>query len=486
MMSGSDFLALLPIMVLGTASVVVMLAGAFHRGHVLAAKLSLVGLMATVAVLPVAARVQPRHVTALLAIDHYALFYTVLIVATSVAVTALSFVYLESRQDRQEEFYILLLLATLGAVVLVSSSHFASFFIGLELLSVSLFALIAYPVGPPFPLEASVKYLILAGVSSAFLLFGMALIYAELGTLDFSRIGTLLAAGQHAITAYWLFGLALVLTGVGFKLALVPFHMWTPDVYEGAPAPVAAFVATVSKGAMLALLLRYFVEAGGFRYGSILVALSVVAVASMLVGNFLALLQNNVKRILAYSSIAHLGYLLVAFLASGSMAVEAVTFYLVYYFITMVGAFAIVTLISSADPAREADDLEHYRGLFWRRPWLTGAFTSMLLSLAGIPLTIGFVGKFYVVAAGIGASLWLLVLTLVVGSAIGLYYYLRILVTLYLSPAPEGAGDKPAVLARATLPGHVVLAALTLMLVWLGIFPSALMRAIHAVAGAFA
>jgi NADH-quinone oxidoreductase subunit N len=485
-MSGIDFLALLPIIVLGTASVVVMLAAAFHRSHALAAWLSMGGLGATLAVLPIAASVQPRYVTPLLVIDPYALFYTALILATTVAVTALSFVYLESRQGRQEEFYILLLLAALGSVVLVSSSHFASFFIGLELLSVSLFALIAYPIGSQPPLEASVKYLILAGVSSAFLLFGMALIYAELGTLEFARMGALLTAGGHVTTAYWLLGLALVLTGVGFKLALVPFHMWTPDVYEGAPAPVAAFVATVSKGAMLALLLRYFALAGGYRYGSVFAALSVVAVASMLIGNLLALLQNNVKRILAYSSIAHLGYLLVAFLASGSMAVEAVAFYLVYYFITMVGAFAIVTLVAAADPSPEADDLGHYRGLFWRRPWLAGAFTAMLLSLAGIPLTIGFVGKFYVVAAGVGASLWLLVVTLIVGSAIGLFYYLRILVALYLSPIQEKTAERPLPLAAATLPGHVVLALLTLMLVWMGLYPSALIRTIHAVAAGLA
>jgi NADH-quinone oxidoreductase subunit N len=491
MMTGADLLALLPIIVLGTASVVVMLTAAFRRGHALCAVLSLVGLSAAIAVLPVAAWVEPRQVTALLTIDHYALFYTALILVTSLAVTVLSFVYLQPRQGRHEEFYILLLLAALGSVVLVSSSHFASFFIGLELLSVSLYALIAYPVGapfpcPPFPLEAGVKYLILAGVSSAFLLFGMALIYAESGTLDFSRIGAVLAAGGPAVSPYSLFGLALILTGVGFKLALVPFHMWTPDVYEGAPAPVAAFVATVSKGAMLALLLRYFAEAGGYRYGSILLALSVIAVASMLIGNLLALLQNNVKRILAYSSIAHLGYLLVAFLASGRLAVEAVSFYLVYYFITMVGAFAIVTLISSSDPAREADDLEHYRGLFWRRPWLAGAFTAMLLSLAGIPLTIGFVGKFYVVAAGVDASLWILVSALVVGSAIGLFYYLRILVTLYLPTPAKGEGGEGLLLASTTLPGHFVLAILTLMLVWLGVFPSALMSTVHALAGGFA
>ena len=222
-------------------------------------------------------------------------------------------------------------------------------------------------------------------------------------------------------------GLALTLTGFGFKLGLVPFHLWTPDVYEGAPAPVTAFVATVSKGAMFALLLRYFHGPGA--KGTVFVALSVVAVASMLVGNLLALLQDNVKRILAYSSIAHMGYVLVAFLAGGALAEQAVMFYLAAYFVTTLGALGIVTAISGAE--RDADRLTDYSGLFWRSPATAGVMTAMMLSLAGIPLTAGFLGKFYVVAAGASATVWWLVIALVVTSVIGLYYYLRVVVIMY-------------------------------------------------------
>ena len=194
-----------------------------------------------------------------------------------------------------------------------------------------------------------------------------------------------------------LVGVGLIIVGFSFKLALVPFHLWTPDVYQGAPAPVTAFVATVSKGAMFALLVRYFSVVDLRSHHALVIVFTLLAIASMVVGNLLALLQHNVKRLLAYSSIAHLGYLLVAFLASSVLATTAVTFYLVAYFVTTLGAFGVVTVLSTGE--REAESLDDYRGLVVRRPWLAALFTAMLLSLAGIPLTAGFVGKFYLTVA---------------------------------------------------------------------------------------
>jgi NADH-quinone oxidoreductase subunit N len=274
-----------------------------------------------------------------------------------------------------------------------------------------------------------------------------------------------------------LIGLGMIVIGVGFKLAIVPFHMWTPDVYEGAPAPVTAFVATVSKGAMFALLLRYLSGIDATAYGSLFVIFAVFAVASMFMGNLLALLQNNVKRILAYSSIAHLGYLLVAFLASGALAVTAATFYLVAYFLTTLGAFGVVSILSTAK--RDADAMDDYRGLFWRRPWLAGIFTASVFSLAGIPLTAGFVGKFYLLAAGVGSSLWLLVISLVISSVIGLYYYLRIIVAMYLQPlAPDQRETSPPILPLA---GGLALATVVLLLVWLGVYPGPVINVIQMV-----
>ncbi len=475
-MAPTDILTLLPLIILGAAAVIVMLVIAFYRNHLLTLILTLISFVLSFLALPAAAVAGNSQITPLLVIDHYAIFYIGLILVASFAVALLSYSYLDVQEGKPEEFYILLIIATLGSVTLAASSHFASFFIGLELLSVSLYAMIAYLRDREVNVEAGIKYLILAATSAAILLFGMALVYAELGTMQFNRLASLLGHPGSWSPVVLLTGIALLIVGIGFKLAIVPFHMWTPDIYQGAPAPVTAYVATISKGSMFALLLRFFLHIDFHSFSSLFLVFTLISIASMLAGNLLALLENNVKRILAYSSIAHLGYLLVAFLASGSLAVTAVTLYLVVYFITTLGAFGIVTVLSGRD--RDADRLEDYRGLFWDHPWLAGIFTAMLLSLAGIPLTAGFIGKFYLAAAGVGSSLWLLVIILVLASAIGLYYYLRIVVTMYTRP-PEGVRLLLAP-AGSPLAGNLVLAALTVLLFYVGIFPGGFIRIIQA------
>ena len=414
----------------------------------------------------------PRKVMSLLVLDQYALFYIGLILGATFAIAILCHGYLERHAETREELYVLLLVATLGSMVLVASSHFVSFFLGLEILSVALYALSAYLHTRRRPIEAGVKYLILAGSSSAFLLFGMALIYAQLGTMDLSRLEGLLVGAQNSPLV--LAGLTFIVTGIGFKLGVVPFHLWTPDVYEGAPAPVTAFIATISKGAIFALLLRYFYTIGAQHFRAVFVLFAIIAIASMLIGNLMALLQNNVKRILAYSSIAHMGYLLVAFEASGGMASEAVAFYLVAYFITTVGAFGVVTILSAEE--RDADTLEDYAGLFWRRPVLASIFTLMVLSLAGIPVTAGFLAKFYVVTAGASAGIWALILILVISSVIGLFYYLRIVATLYARRPEAAPHAEPHSIA-----GRYVLLALTILLIWFGVYPAPLLKVIRTV-----
>lgn len=478
-MTSHDCIALLPLLILAATSVLVMLGIAVRRSHLLTLVLTLLGLSASFFSLWVADGLAPRQVTSLLLVDHYAIFYIGLIVAACFVVALLSYGYFERCEGQREELYVLLLLATLGSAVLVASTHFASLFLGLEVLSVALYSLTAYLRDRRLPLEAGIKYLVLAASSAAFLLFGMALIYAELGTMDFAQIAARLSNGSGLHLANLLAGTALVVTGIGFKLGLVPFHLWTPDVYEGAPAPVTAFVATVSKGSMFALLLRYFYGSGWHLTSELYLVFSIMAIASMLAGNLLALLQDNVKRILAYSSIAHLGYLLVAFLAGGALGVQAVTFYLVAYFITTLGAFGVVALLSNGQ--READQLSDYRGLFWTRPVLAVMFTLMLLSLAGIPLTAGFVGKFYVLAAGASSAKWALVLTLVVTSVIGLFYYLRVVVAVF-SEMPHVGETALRSPVSAPLLGSCTVGVLTLLLVWLGVYPSQLLGWIRAAA----
>ncbi len=470
-MTSTDFVALLPFLILMGTAVLVMLTVAVRRRHAVSASLSFLGLGAALASLWPAAAAAPRQVTALLAIDPYALFYIGLLLAAAMAFVLLAYGYFQDYDGHRDELYILMLIATLGSAVLVASSHLVSLFLGLELLSVALYGMISYPHTRPLPLEAGLKYLVLAAASAAFLLFGMALIYYATGSMEFAGIAEGIArAGADAGWLLWP-GMALIITGFGFKLAVVPFHLWTPDVYEGAPAPVTAFVATVSKGAMFAVLLRYFYVSGAHGYGPVFVIFDIIAIASMFTGNILALLQNNVKRILAYSSIAHLGYVLVAFQAAGFLGVQAVTFYLVAYFVTTLGAFGVVTVLSRS--AGDADSLEDYRGLFWRNPVLAGIFTAMLLSLAGIPVTAGFIGKFYVVAAGASRSLWALIVILVVTSGIGVFYYLRIVAMLYES-APTSRTRQAVVPA-----GGLALVVLTVLLVWFGVVPRTLLDVIR-------
>jgi len=476
-MTFPDLAALLPFLVLAVTILVLMLAIAFRRSHALTAGLALAGLGAALASIFGAWPAAPRRVTPLLVVDGYALLFVGLLLAATFGVAVLAYGYLERQAGYREEFYVLLLLAALGATVLAASNHFASFFLGLEVLSVSLYGLIAYLRGRERSFEAGIKYLVLAAASGAFLLFGLALVYADQGTMAFDQIAWVGAAP----TALLLGGLAMMIVGLGFKLAVVPFHLWTPDVYEGAPAPVTAFVATVSKGGVFALLVRLFGPVDLSAQPSLWVVFALIAAASMLAGSLLALRQDNVKRILAYSSIAHLGYLLVAFLAGGDLATTAVIFYLAAYFVTTLGAFGVVTVLSGAGQDADADDLDDYRGLFWRRPWLAAVLAASLFSLAGMPLTAGFVAKFYVLAAGVGSALWWLAITLVLSSAIGLYYYLRIIVVMFQPAPPQEEG--PLLAPTLPLAAALVLALLTFLLVWLGIYPTFFLDLIRAALG---
>ncbi len=463
-MSRVDLLALLPFVLLSGATVLILIVIAIYRSHVVTVVLTAIGLILTVAALPVIYFTTPRQITPLLTMDGYALYFIGLICLAGLAVTLFSYQYLEQREVQQEEYYVLLLLAVLGSAGIVASSHFASFFLSLELLSVSLYAMIAYTRKELHGLEAAIKYLILAATSDAFLLFGMALIYAETGTMEFARVASAVTDGRITLL---LPGTGLFLVGLGFKLSLVPFHMWTPDVYQGAPAPVSGFLASVSKGAVFALMLRYVTVVDIRSYDSLFLALTLVAAVTMFVGNLLALMQNHVKRILAYSSIAHFGYLLVSVLAAGESAVMAAGYYIAAYFVTILGAFGVISLLSGAND--EPDLINQYKGLGWSSPWLAGVFTAVMLSLSGMPLTAGFFAKFYLIAAGIGSNLWLLVISLVISSIIGLFYYVRIIAVMFARPEFQ---PETAVHPAGAMAAGFILAILTLSLVWLGIYPT--------------
>ncbi len=464
-MTYDQTLALLPFILLAGASIVVILLIAFRLSHKVIQVAGFLMMCLVILAMWYVRGVLPESIMPLFIVDGFGALFTGLIVFSIMVIGLFSFIYFEEKEENPKEYYILLFLGTLGSALLTISTHFISFFIGLELLSVSLYALIAYLRNRNNAVEAGVKYLVLAALTSAFLLFGMALIYMDTGSMDFNGI----AQKINSSSALFFTGVGIMLVAIGFKLALVPFHLWAADVYQGAPAPVTTFIATVSKIGVFAVLLRFAQAIGLQQYSIVITIISVIAIASMIAGNLLALQQQNIKRLLAYSSIAHFGYLLVAFLPGDNDGVEASSFYLLAYSITLLAAFGVVTVLSSRQ--KDADELHSYRGLFWRNPVVAIVFTIALLSLAGIPLTAGFIGKFYVLSSGVAKGLWLPVVMLVVTSVIGLYYYLRIITTMF--GTSETIVPKEKTLNRFFYTAmYATLVILALLLFWLGISPA--------------
>lgn len=483
--SFDDLLPLLPLLIVTATSVAAMLMIGIRRSYIATGTITITGLLAATLVAVSMMDWTNQQVTPLLIIDQYSLLFTVVVCAAAMILAVLSFPYFFELDDQKEEYFLLLSVATIGAIVMVSSNHFVSTVLGLETLSMSLYGMIAYPLhsakAAKFPLEASVKYLILSAAASGFMLFGMALIYAQTGTLSFASVTELPVAGLG--DGYTIVALLMVVSGMAFKLSLAPFHMWTPDVYEGAPLPATAYLATIGKAAMFVVLLRFVRISDALSLDSMLTIFTLLAAASMLAGNLLALLQDNLKRILAYSSIAHMGYLLLALIAghyvTGTIAVESITFYLIAYVIMSLGAFGVASVISSSE--KEFDSIKEYRGLFWRNPLLATTFIAMLLSLAGIPLTIGFIGKFYIFLSGVEAGLWMLLAVLVLGSGIGLYYYLRI---VYRMLMPEKHTLPYRIGGVEGVSSYAVLAILLFLLLMFGVYPAPIMS-IVATASAF-
>jgi len=460
--------ALLPFIMLASASIVIILLIAFRASHTVIQVTGFLMMCIVVFTMWYVRDTLPRAIMPLFIVDGLAALFTGLIVLSVLVVGLLSYIYFEEREENPKEYYILIFLSTLGAAILTISRHFISFFIGLETLSVSLYALIAYLRTRNNAIEAGVKYLVLAALTSAFLLFGMALIYMDTGSMEFTAIANRLNAPDHS-PALFFTGVGIMMVAIGFKLALVPFHLWAADVYQGASAPVTSFIATVSKIGVFAVLVR-FAQAMHLQTNEFaIIIFSAIAVLSMIMGNVLALQQQNIKRLLAYSSIAHFGYLLVAFLPGNNAGIEASIFYLFAYAITILAAFGIITLLSTKQ--RDAEQLSVYRGLFWRNPVMAAVLTVALLSLAGIPLTAGFIGKFYVLTSGVGQRLWFPVITLVLTSVIGLYYYLRIISTLF-AESPVATIKEKTLHPFFYIATYAVLIVLAVLLLGVGVFPN--------------
>lgn len=469
-MSWGEYLQLTPIWVLNFGAIAVMLQVTFRRSEALARAITLASL--ALALLTV---IFPQGATGgaagrLFAADATGMLYLGLIVAASLAVTISCQGYLRHREEVKDEFYILLLLATAGAGVMAVSAHLLPFYLGLEILSVSLYGLVAYERENVRSTEAAIKYLLMAAVTAAFFLFGAALLYSQTGSLELAALTAALAAAKPGPMA--LAGIGMMLVGIAFKLSLVPFHSWAPDVYEGAPLPIATFFSTVSKAAMIAFLLRLF---AGDISEEVRAVIALLAILSMLGGNLLALRQTHPKRMLAYSSSAHMGYALVPIAVGGPGAAVASTAYLVTYVITSLAAFGALTALAVREPSRETEGGFDLRGLRTAHPWLCFVLGVALLSLAGMPFTAGFIGKFVVLNVGVRGAALVSVAALAIGSVLGAYYYLRLLIETF-QPAEE---TRPVVGERAWL-SWSLLGLLAASLIVLGVFPQRAFAALAA------
>jgi NADH-quinone oxidoreductase subunit N len=434
--SASDFYYILPELVLTAGALLVLIADVLlPRGGKVLAWVTLAALGATaVALVPFAhTHVEVAH--GLLAVDQFALFFKVVFLGAAAFTVLMSVRYLEIEGASPGEYYFLILCATLGMMIMAGGIDLITIFIGLETMAVSFYILAGFIKPSQRSNEAAVKYFLLGAFSLGVLLYGMSLMYGLSGTTNLRVMATAFV-GQERDPRLVL-AVILVVAGVGFKIAAVPFHMWAPDVYEGAPTPVTAFLSVGSKAASFAMLLRIFLEGLPSMNADWRLMFEALAIVTMTVGNVAALTQTNLKRMLAYSSIAHAGYVLIGVVAGTPRGVSAMLIYLLIYAFMQLGAFAVIVMMRRQDVV--GDELKDFSGLYVRHPLAAFAMLLFMLSLGGIPPTAGFMGKLWLFGAAIDAGyVWLAVIG-VLNSAISLYYYVRIVVFMYVKPPVAGS-----------------------------------------------
>jgi NADH-quinone oxidoreductase subunit N len=410
---------------------------------------------------------------ATLQIDAFSVFFHLLIAAIVLVTLLGSLDYFQAPVTHAGEYFALVLFGAAGMMFMTSSVELLMVFIGLEISSISTYILAGFRKGRATASEASIKYFLLGSFATAFFLYGIALLYGATGSTSIAAIATGLLTTQAPRVA--LLAVAMIVIGVAFKVSAAPFHVWTPDVYQGAPAPVVGLMSTAPKAAAFAVLLRFLFNGAPLLRDHWLLLLYILAVASMCIGNLGALLQHDVKRLLAYSSIAHAGYLLVAFTAPQQDAISGALFYTAAYAAMNVGAFLVLTELSGFD--ERIRSLEDFTGLALQRPGLSALLGFFLLSLIGIPFTGGFFGKFFVFSAAIHSGhIWLAIIGLI-NSGIACFYYLRLLAAIYSRPLTDTARPLPP--RKVTAPAALALAATALATLGLGILPTRLLHLVQ-------
>ncbi|URJ23349.1 NADH-quinone oxidoreductase subunit NuoN [Blochmannia endosymbiont of Camponotus sp. C-003] len=477
----TQIILLLPVLIIGTTTVIIMLSIAYRRNLFLHTVLTILGFSISMISIGLVWDQRVRNVLQLICVDNYSILYTILVLVSSLSSAVLAYKWLLNYpSNHRDEFYLLLLISSIGGILLTITNHLIILFLGIELISLPLFGLIGYSFFKKFSLEASIKYIILSGVSSSFILFGIALIYAATGFLSFTSISQLLRL--HIITSNQpvlisSIGLGMMMVGFGFKLSLVPFHLWTPDVYQGAPSSISLYLTTSSKIAMIAVLTRLIMVFPD-QYNQIFcIFLSSIACCSTLFGNLMAIKQDNIKRVLAYSSIAHTGYIFIGVIAvsqANPIALEMIGIYLISYVLTSIGAFGVISIMSFFYSKENAniDSLFVYRGLFWKNPVLSVLFTIIILSLAGIPMTLGFIGKFYLFVLGINSKLWWFTICIAMSNVISIFYYLRIIINLYRNPINRLNINSCSLFSWSVTPDGIIVIIVSFFILFLGLYPN--------------
>ena len=416
----------------------------------------------------------PRRIVAdALVVDGFAAFFMVLVSATVILGALLAGGYLEREGFDGPEFHVLMLLSASGGVIMASANDLIVLFLGLEILSIALYVMAGFDGRRPESREAAMKYFILGSFSSALFLYGAALVYGATGSTNLGSIRDFLAGNLAPSGGVLLAGVALLLVGLGFKVAVVPFHTWTPDVYQGAPSPATGFMAAAAKAAGFAGLLRVFFTTFSTLRLDWRPVVWVLAVVTLLVGSVLAVVQSDIKRMLAYSSISHAGYVLIGLQAASDNGIAGSLFYLLAYTFMVLGSFAVITIVGRRGDADH--DLSAYRGLAARRPALAMAFTIFLLAQAGVPFTTGFLAKFYVISAAVEARSYALGLIGMLSAVIAAFFYLRITVLMYAQPSEAemvADGDAPSRLLPVPVTTGLAVTAAVAFTVAFGLVPS--------------
>ena len=426
-----NWLLLMPYLVIIVTFIVVlmcdMIDGLSKRGLAWLTILgSLVAFIVSVNMLTDGGLVPTTEFSGMLRIDQYSVFFNLIFFVSLILVSLISISYLGSQDPRQGQYYLLMLLSTFGMMLMAGANDLVMVFLGLELMSLPLYVLAGYFRTNSYSSEAGMKYLLLGAFSSCFFLYGIALIYGGTGTTELTKI----ASSQLTNNMLVVVGMFLLIVGFGFKVGLVPFHQWAPDVYDGAPTSVTAFIAAGPKAAGFSAFFRVFIESFGSLEDEWILAITILAALTMTFGNLAAIAQRNIKRMLAYSSIAHAGYVLVALAAASQDGTSSAMLYLLVYCVMNVGAFGAIILTKTDDG--DTFEIADYAGLGFQKPVLAIFMSVMMFSLAGFPPTAGFIGKFYVFRSAVESGrIWLVVIA-AINTAISAYYYLRVVVTMYM------------------------------------------------------